>query len=183
MAALKAWLFIDRVRGVATFIVLLIVVGLLAYQAWAPRPVKLEPESFNVIKSATDEIRRVANSSEQLVKDNEEFKSTIREQMQSQAKLRNTNYDLLFKEYGIDGTPDDYALGSTLPGGVQQPALGDRGGTVRPNAVGPDNVQRLRDAAKHYTETTDGRSAGVPGGDSDPPSEQGERSGRVAGEK
>lgn len=183
MAVLKAWLFVDRVRGVATFIVLLIGVALLGYQAWAPRPVKLEPESFNAIQNATAEIRRVANSSEQLVKDNEEFKTTIRDQFQSQAKLRNANYDLLFKEYGIEGVPDDYALGSSLPSGVQQQPDGVRGQPVHTDAGRPDNLQRLRNAAEHRSETTDGSTPGVPGGDSHPPSEQGERSSGMAGKK
>lgn len=183
MAVLKAWLFVDKVRGVVTFFAILIGVALLAWQAVAPRTVKLEPESFNVIKSATDEIRRVANSSEQLVKDNEEFKSTIREQMQSQAKIRDANYELLFKEYGIDSVPDNFALGGNVTDGVQQQSVGPGGGTIHPDAGRPDNVQRLRDAAGHYPKATDASPPGVPGGDSHPPSEQGERPGGMAGKK
>lgn len=183
MATLKAWLFVDRVRSIATFFAILIGVGLLGWQALAPRTVKLEPESFNVIKSATDEIRRVANSSEQIVKDNEEFKATIKEQMQTQANLRKANYDLLFKEFGIGPMPDNYALGSTLPDGLQQQSFGEGGSAIHPDAGGSDNVQRLRDTAGHYPETTDGSTPGVSGGSSSPPSEQSGRSDHMAGKK
>lgn len=183
MAVLQAWLFIDKVRGVATFIVLLIVMGLLGYQAWSPRPVKLEPESFNAIKNATDEIRRVANSSEQLVKDNEEFKTSLRDQMQAQAKLRDANYELLFKEYGIGSVPDNFTLGGPTADRLQQQPVGTGGGAVHPDAGRPNNVQRLRDAAGHYPEAVNQRSPGVSGGNSSPPSEQGERPGGVAGKK
>ena len=181
---LKAWLFVDKVRGIVTTLCVLIGVGLLAWQSFAPRTVKLEPESFNLIKDATVEIRRVANNSEQLAKDTAVFKATIVEQMQTQAQLRKDNYDLLLKEWGAGPPPDGVTF--DLPpnfGSLQQQALGDGRIGLHPNASGSGNLQRLRDPSVDLPETADGRGTGVPGGDSNTPSEQGERSGKVAGKQ
>ena len=179
--AIRGWLFLDRVRSVATLLGIFIGVALLAWQTYSPKPVKLEAESYNVIKEATETMRRTAQLSEQIVKDNEVFTAGIKQLMEKQATLRDANYDFLLGEYGVGPKPSTYS-GGTLPddGVLKQPySLG--GVPVHSDAGRPDRVQQLRDPVTSDPKTANGSSTGVSGGSSPPPSVQGGRSDKVVG--
>lgn len=169
---IKAWLFIDRLRSVVTILALLIGVGFLVWQTTSPRPVKLDEESLTTIKDATETMRRAAHNSEQLVKDNQLFKATIAEQLKTQSKLRDANYDILFEQYGVSVKPN--AISSDPPRtGIGLQSLPDSIGglAIPPDESRPDRVQQLRYSVKHSPEADDRSTTGVPGGSSSAPSE------------
>lgn len=179
--AIKGWLFLDRVRSMATLIALVIGVGLLAWQTYSPKPVKLEAESYNVIKEATETMRRTAQLSEQIVKDNETFTAGLKQLMERQATLRDANYDFLLEEYGAGPKPSTYGSGAPPDDGVLKRPYDLGGIPVHSDASRPDRVQQLRDPVDSDPKTANGSSAGVSGGSSPPPSVQGGRSDKVAG--
>jgi len=182
--AIKAWVLLDRLRAIVTLIAVVIGAGLIIWQFVSPRPVKLDPEALNSIKEATEQIRRAAQGTEQVVKDNALFKSTIQDQIKNQTKLRDANYDLLFEEFGVDPLPKSLGLGGFGGTDGMQPQPDHLGGFhVPPDPGGPSGVQRLRDPIADQPKAADRSTPGVPGGNSHPPSEQGERPGGVAGAK
>ncbi|MNG47121.1 hypothetical protein D3C79_49880 [compost metagenome] len=179
--AIKGWLFLDRVRSMVTFFAVLIGLGLLAWQTYSPKPVKLEAESFNAIKEATEAMRRTAQLSEQIVKDNEVFTAGIKEMMQKQADLREANYDFLMGEYGTGDKPPSYDGGPPPDFGLHKQPLSLGGLPIYPDPGGPDRVQHVRVPVESDSETANGSSTGVSGGSSPPPSVQGGRSDKVVG--
>lgn len=171
--AIKGWLFLDRVRSVATLIAILIGLGLLAWQTYSPKPVKLEAESYAIIKEATIALQRTADLSEQIVKDNQVFTAGVKEIMQRQAGLRDANYEFLLGEYGAGPRPTTYGGGPPPDSGLlEQPDSVGRD-PVHPDPGRQDRVQRLRDSLTDHAKTADGSGTGVSGGGSPSPSVQG----------
>lgn len=182
--AIKAWVLFDRLRAIVTLIAVVIGASLIIWQFVSPRPVKLDAEALGSIKDATEQIRRAAENSEKIVKDNELFKTSLRDQLSSRAKLRDANYDILFKEFGVEPLPRTLGLGAyDGPDSLQHEPDSIGGGGIPPDKSGPGGVQRLRESTSDLPKSTDRSTAGVPGGSSHPPSEQGERPGAVVGKQ
>lgn len=174
MAKVFGALFFDKLRGIVSFIVLVIIAVLLAKDHFFPKPVKLDERTTETFVTAADVMRKAAAAMEQTAQDNIQFRQSMQNELSVQAELRKTNYATLYEQYGIGSLPSP--ANSTVSGftyGLQQQPDSERGRPVPPGKDHPGGIQQLQHPTPHSGEAAGGSNTRASGGSSDAPSEQG----------
>lgn len=164
---IKALLFFDKFRSIATFFVVLVLAVVLSVQYFFPRPVKLDQEALNSLRDATEQIKQMVKTADTFAQEDQAFKTALQQRISEQSKLRGDNYGALTAMYGV---PDLEAGKLATIGGIDyglQPQPDGLGSKYLPPGAGdPGPIRHIQQPAEPSTKTTDPGIAGVSGGDS-----------------
>lgn len=166
---IKALLFFDKFRSIATFFVVLILAVVLGVQYFFPRPVKLDQEALASLRDATEQIKQMVKTADNFAQEDQAFKTTLQQRITAQSKLRGDNYATLAAMYGVPDL-DDGTIATT--GGInygmqpQPDGLGSK--YLPPSTSDPGPVRHLQQPIDPSAKATDPGISGVSGGDSRP---------------
>lgn len=166
---IKALLFFDKFRSLATFFVVLILAVVLSVQYFFPRPVKLDQEALASLRDATEQMRQIVKTADSFAQEDQAFKATLQQRLTAQSKLRGDNYASLTAMYGVpDLESGDTSATGGIDYGLQPQSNGVGGKYVPPSPGDPGSVRHVHEPIDLTAKTTYTSLAGVSGGDSPP---------------
>jgi len=166
---IKALLFFDKFRSIATFFVVLILAVILGVQYFFPRPVKLDQEALASLRDATEQIRQMVKTADNFAQEDQAFKTTLQQRITAQSKLRGDNYATLARMYGVPDLDDGtLATNGGINYGMQPQPDGLGSKYLPPGTSDPGPVRHVQQPTDLTAKATDPGIAGVSGGDSRP---------------
>jgi hypothetical protein len=166
--------FTDKVRGVITMFLLVLLVGLWGAQYFWPRHANtLDDQTIDALKDVRGQLERVANNLDKSSEAQTALNQTLARQLDSAKQVRDEGYAKLFKEYGLDlgvapvDPNDPFGLRAPdhdLGGQPVPPSSGSAGADQYLQESAPSNQGKTNPSGAGGSKPKPGATSGATGG-------------------
>jgi hypothetical protein len=151
---LESTFFSDKIRGLVTLFLLVLIAGFLLFQTIFPHKPTLDQETMQSLQNVTEVLRKAAVNLESAGQSQAELNETLKRQLGDLDTARNKGYEELLEKYGLDvdlpTTPGDGLINR------MQPRNNDlRGKPVPPGSSPTGADQHLQSPTPGHQEKAD----------------------------
>ena len=100
-AFLESTFFSDKIRGMITMFLLVLIAGFLLFQALFPHTPTLDKATMTSLVEVTETLRKAASNLESAGQSQAELNDTLKQQLGAMSVARSKGYEKLLKEYGL----------------------------------------------------------------------------------